>query len=340
LEGRVTASRQDVPARFAVACGGYAAALEHGPLDASTRQSYLSRVRSFLSWLDSAGTAGPDPLGDHRGRDLAVRSYRDYLKDGRNLTVLTVNAHLTALAHFYAWLDLGPAWVPRDQPAYLPAGALDAGQQERWLAAVERRPLARDRAIARLLFHAGLRDSELVALNVDDVPLSSRRARVIVRAGQGGSREIPLADRAARADIAEWKAKRKADPGEAALFLNRHGGRMSVRSVRQLLADLAADAGLTGEDGRPDAPPHRIRLTFAANVLRSGTDAATAAALMGQQYLAPAQAAAASPPPRQRSRDGAARPSRAAAAGSITRGAHRASRAGSGQAPSGTDPGQ
>ncbi len=268
----MTAPRQDVPARFAAACDGYAAALEHGPLGASTRRAYASRVRSFLAWLEAAGITGPDPLTDHRARDRAVGGYRDYLKNDRGLAVVTVNAHLTAVAHFYAWLDLGPAWVPRDQPAHLPAEALDAGEQERWLAAVARRPLARDRAIARLLLHAGLRASELVALDVGDVLLSSRRGTVIVRARQGGTRQIPVADRAARADIAAWKAERQAGPGEGegALFLNQYGGRLSVRSVRQLLADLAADAGLTGEDGRPGAPPHRIRLTFAANLHRGG----------------------------------------------------------------------
>lgn len=300
----MTEPRQDVPARFAAAYDGYAAALEYGPLDASTRRAYISRVRSFLAWLDSAGTAGPDPLADHHGRDVAVRRYRDHLKNGRKLAVLTVNAHLTAVAHFYGYLDLGPAWVPRDEAAYLPPEALDAGEQERWLAAVARRPLARDRAIARLLFHAGLRVSELVALDVDDVPLSGRRGTVIVGSGQD-SREIPLTDRAARADIAEWKAARRGDPA-GALFLNRHSGRLSARSVSQLLAELAEDAGLTGKDGKPDAPPHRIRLTFAANLLRGGTDIATAAALMGQRYLAPALAAAAAPPPRRRRPGGSA----------------------------------
>jgi site-specific recombinase XerC len=272
LEGRVTA-RQDVPARFAAAYDGYAASLAGGPLDASTRRAYASRIRLFLAWLDSGGTAGPDPLADHRQRDRVVRGYRDYLRNSRKLAVLTVNAHLTAVAHFYSYLNMGPAWVPRDESAYVPPEPLDAGEQERWLAAAGRLPLARDRAIARLLFHAGLRVSELVALDVDDVSLSARGGQVSVRSG-GASREIPLTDRAARADIAEWTAARQRGPGGAwsrALFLNQRGGRLSARSVSQMLAQLADDAALTGPDGKPDAPPRRIRLTFAANLRRGLT---------------------------------------------------------------------
>ncbi|MED7931538.1 hypothetical protein SMD20_45475 [Nonomuraea sp. LP-02] len=56
----------------------------------------------------------------------------------------TVNAHLTALDHFFAQLGLGPAVVRRDDAPKLAPRALDARQQKRYLRAVERRPLARD----------------------------------------------------------------------------------------------------------------------------------------------------------------------------------------------------
>ncbi|MFI7538533.1 hypothetical protein [Streptosporangium sp. NPDC049376] len=52
----------------------------------------------------------------------------------------------------------------------------DAHQQKRYLRAVERRPLARDHAISRLLFYSGVRIAELVALD-DDIPLSARKGK-------------------------------------------------------------------------------------------------------------------------------------------------------------------
>ena len=292
-----------MPARFAAAYDGYAAALACSPLDTSTRRAYISRIRSFLAWLDSGGTAGLDPLAGHRQRDRAVRGYRDYLRNSRKLAVLTVNAHLTAVAHFYSYLNLGPAWVPREESAYVPPVPLDAGEQERWLAAADRLPLARDRAIARLLFHAGLRVAELVALDVGDISLSAGRGQVSVRR-DGASREIPLTDRATTADVAEWTSARQGSPGGArspALFLNQRDGRLSARSVSQLLAQLADDARLTGQDGKPDVPPRRIRLTFAANLLRGGADTASTAAMIGQRHMGTAMAA----PPARRRRPGA-----------------------------------
>jgi len=124
---------------------------------------------------------------------------------------------------------------------------------------------ARPGGIGYTLFYSGVRVSELVALDVDDVPLSARKGKVIVREGKGGdSREIPLLEPAARAALSEWKIERASWPGAAttALFVNRWGGRLSARAVDQLLDELAAAADLTGEDGQPAASAHTIRHTF------------------------------------------------------------------------------
>jgi integrase/recombinase XerC len=286
---RVAGPRQQVPARYAAVYDGYAAALERAPLDDDTRRAYTSRVRSYLAWLDSAGITGPDPLTDPHGRDFAARDYRSWLKTAGRRAPSTVNAHLTALDHFYGHLGLGALRVRRDQLPRRAPRALGVREQKRYLRAVEARALARDRAIGRLLFYSGLRVSELVGLDVDDVPLSARKGKVIVREGKGGdSREIPLLDPAARAAVAGWKAERAGWPGggtTAALFLNRRGGRLSARAVDQLLDDLAADADLTGEDDRPAASAHTVRHTFGTNLLRNGVDIVTVAELMGHRRL-------------------------------------------------------
>jgi integrase/recombinase XerC len=172
----------------------------------------------------------------------------------------TVNAHLTALDHFYEHLGLGAVRVQRDQLPRRAPRALDARQQKRYLRAVETRPLARDRAIGRLLFYSGVRVDELVSLDTGDVPLSARKGKVIVREGKGGdSREIRLLDPSARTAVTEWKKDRAAWPQPAenpALFLNRRGGRLSARAVDLLLDGLAADADLVDDDGNPVASAH------------------------------------------------------------------------------------
>ncbi|MDF2709609.1 MAG: phage integrase family protein, partial [Nonomuraea muscovyensis] len=159
-----------------------------------------------------------------------------------------MNAHLTALDHFFSQLGLGLAIVRRDDAPKLAPRALDARQQKRYLRAVERRPLARDRAIGRLLFYSGVRIAELVALDDNDVPLSARKGKVIVRSGKGEtSREIPLPHGTARASVTEWRTERASWPGAAdnpALLLNRRGGRLSTRAVDQLVHELATDADM------------------------------------------------------------------------------------------------
>lgn len=282
-------ARVQVPERYAAVFDGYAAALEHAPLDADTRRAYDSRVRSYLAWLDSAEITGPDPLTDAHGRDFAGRDYRSYLKTVARRATSTVNAHLTALDHFYGYLGLGAVTVQRDLLPRRAPRALDAREQKRFLRAVEARPLARDRAIGRLLFYSGVRVEELVSLDEQDVPLSARKGKVIVREGKGGdSREVPVVDPTARAAVAEWKKERAGWRGAGenpALFLNRRGGRMSARAVDQLLDALAADADLVDGEGNPAVSAHNIRHTFGTNLLRNGVDIVTVAELMGHRRL-------------------------------------------------------
>ncbi len=179
--------------------------------------------------------------------------------------------------------------VQRDQLPRRAPRALDAREQKRYLRAVEARPLSRDRAIGRLLFYSGVRVDELVSLDEDDVPLSARKGKVIVREGKGGdSREVPLVDQVARASVAEWKKERATWRGadeNPALFLNRRGGRLSARAVDQLLDALAADADLVDDDGNAVASAHTLRHTFGTNLLRSGVDIVTVAELMGHRRL-------------------------------------------------------
>lgn len=282
----MTGRAQRVPPRFMAVCDGYAAALDGARLDAATRRAYLSRVRSYLAWLGSAAIPGADPLADPGARDLAVREYLGYLGTARNLAARTVYDHHTALDHFYEHLDLGPPWVRRGELPRRVYRALDEREQVRWLAELQERPLARDRAIGRLLFNCGLRPPELAALDVGDVRVRDLEGTVTVRAGE--PRQIPLSDPAAAADIATWQAERPGWPGASsspALILNLRGGRLSTRSVSQLLSELATAAGLTDEHGRPDGSPHRIRLTYGANLICGGTDIITVSALMGLRNL-------------------------------------------------------
>ncbi|MGI5164383.1 tyrosine-type recombinase/integrase [Spirillospora sp. CA-253888] len=281
--------RQQVPDAYTGVHTDYAAALAGAPLDADTRRAYDSRVRAYLGWLEAAGDLdGGDPLADARTRDFAARDYKAHLRTVLGRSDNTVNAHLTALDHFYEHLGLGKVGVRRAPVPRRAPRALTAQQQTSFLRAAERRALARDRAIGRLLFHSGVRVSELVALDVDDVPVSPRKGAVRVRAGEDEiAREIPLTDPTARGAVAQWKAERAGWPGAdtGALLLNRRGGRLSARAVDRLLDEIAIEAGLVDGHGDPIVSAHVLRHTFATDLLRAGVDIVIVAELLGHTHL-------------------------------------------------------
>src|SRR5207244_13298379 len=138
------------------------------------RRTNLLNVRRCLAWLGAAAVDG-DPLADVEARDCAVRDYRSHLQVVAKAAPATVNAALAAIDDFYARRGLGRATAERaDLPEQAPQ-ALDMRAVLRWLRAVEAHLAPRDRALAGVLFNAGARISEAVALDVDDVRLSARK---------------------------------------------------------------------------------------------------------------------------------------------------------------------
>lgn len=148
----------------------------------------------------------------------------------------------------------------------------------------------RDRAILEVLYGAGLRISELVGLDVDDVDLEA--GNISVRSGKGSKgRVVPTGGHARRAISSYLQRTRPALAGRAqrgttrgALFLNARGGRLSRQGCWKILKGYAGGAGL-GEK----VSPHTLRHSFATHMLDRGADIRVVQELLGHASLSTTQ---------------------------------------------------
>jgi tyrosine recombinase XerC len=223
-----------------------------------------------------------------------VREFLAKLRD-KNYCKSTVARKLATLRSFYKFLvrrgylannPVAPIRTPK-QDKRLPK-CLDIEQIEKLLANPDTTTLlgARDRAMLETLYSTGLRVSELVALNVADVDLASSVIRV---RGKGKKqRMIPLGPGAVQAilhflDLRRNDARSAAFDTEA-LFINKHGQRLSTRSVRRKLDKYLLEAGLD-----LSVSPHTLRHSFATHMLRQGADLRSVQEMLGHQSLSTTQ---------------------------------------------------
>ena len=141
----------------------------------------------------------------------------------------------------------------------------------------------RDRAILELFYASGLRLSELVGLDVEDVNLSARMVRVM---GKGAKeRIVPFNDTTKKA-IGAWLKERMAltKTGGDALFVNFRGSRLTGRSVQRLLARYVSMCST-----RFGISPHALRHSFATHLLERGADLRAIQELLGHVALSTTQ---------------------------------------------------
>jgi len=143
----------------------------------------------------------------------------------------------------------------------------------------------RDRALLELLYASGLRVSELVGLNLEQVNLDTREIRVW---GKGSKERVGLmGEPAATALIAYLEQGRTQLIGRKksnALFLNRYGERLTERRVQRILEKYASTVGI----GRR-VHPHMLRHTFATHLLDGGADLRVVQELLGHASLSSTQ---------------------------------------------------
>jgi len=145
---------------------------------------------------------------------------------------------------------------------------------------------ARDKAMFEVLYSTGMRVSELVDLNRTDVDETSQCIRV---RGKGKKHRTTPVGPTALGSVRKYIELRESDPRNAsfdpeALFVNKHGKRLSTRSVRRKLDKYLIEAGID-----PSVSPHTLRHSFATHMLNNGADLRGVQELLGHQSISTTQ---------------------------------------------------
>jgi integrase len=209
---------------------GFPTALTH------TRRAYASRTAQFLNWLVGQPNANSygDPLKSPSARDFAVRDFKNFLKLEKQAKPSSVNLSLAALDYFYRSLGQAPPNCPREEIAKTAPQALTQADQRHLRRTLQSGRSKLDYALVTLLLYTSIRLSEAVALNLNDVSLSPRKAQIIIRAGKGNTyREVPLntAVKTALSDWLEQRSQKFPETKQAVFFLNRRGLPLSARAL-------------------------------------------------------------------------------------------------------------
>lgn len=227
-----------------------------------------------------------------------IRQFLAHLSE-QMYSAATMARKIATLRSFYKWADRrgltngNPMTLIRTprQGKRLPK-AITIEQVERLLAAPDTRDVlgARDRAMLETLYSTGIRVSELVGLNVDDVDVDAKTMRIT---GKGRKdRIVPLGSHAI-ASVQRYVTMLRGDARFAALwegrragplFVNKHGSRLSSRSVRRKLDKYLKQVGLD-----PTISPHTLRHSFATHLLDNGADLRSVQELLGHQSLSTTQ---------------------------------------------------
>jgi len=261
-----------------------------------TLRGYASDLEQFYRYLTEDPGGNPRPEPDLEQIDnITIREFLGQRYRARNRKS-SVARKLATIRSFLQYLAAKGAVAsnrarlvasPRQEkrlPDYL---GLDTVKE--LLESVETsRPLGkRDRAILELLYASGLRVGELVQLDLADIDLNERLVRVL---GKGRKeRIVPYGTPAHDALVAYLDARPSlfrtpGSRGREAVFLNRNGGRLTARSVRNIVRHYTVSLAQ-----RLKVHPHTLRHTFATHMLNAGADLRSIQELLGHESLSTTQ---------------------------------------------------
>ena len=254
---------------------------------ANTIASYMRDIRQFSEWLRAA--EGTDVVD---ASQVNISEYLAHLEDeGRSGA--TVSRNLASLKNFFSYvvssgfLETTPVTDIHVERGEKKMPQILTGREIELLlaqpACVDAKG-CRDKAMLEVMYATGIRVTELIDLDVDDVNLEAGTIRC---AGAKKTRSIPLYPAALKAlssYLMEVRRGMIADPDEKALFVNVSGMRMSRQGFWKILKYYQASAHI-----EKDITPHTLRHSFAVHLLENGADLGSVQELMGHSDISSTQ---------------------------------------------------
>jgi integrase/recombinase XerD len=263
-------------------------------LSGNTISAYRRDLARYASFLASRGIRDARAVDDATVAGFVARLSSSTHHDGAPYRATSVVRALSSVRSFHRFLmregqaDRDPsAGVVRPKlPRALPR-PLSVDDVQRLLASPPDGTPAglRDRAVLETLYGAGLRVTELVGLDVDDLDVEEGSVRVL---GKGSKeRDVPLG-RYARAALAAYLTQGRpalaSSRSRSALFLNRRGGRLTRQGCAGILSVHVKRAGIAKR-----VTPHTLRHSFATHLLEGGADVRVVQELLGHASVATTQ---------------------------------------------------
>ncbi len=253
----------------------------------NTIQSYRHDVAQFMKYLDSAGITDIQ-----KTTKTTVLTYLLKLqKEGKASS--TVSRTLASLRSFYAYMNEQGVAMPD------PTGNLETPKVEKKLPSIlspdevdrllEQPDITdikgkRDKAMMELLYATGIRVSELISLDINDVNLN---LGFIKCSGTKKERVVPMgtiAKSALNEYILYSRAEMVKDDSEHILFVNCNGSKLSRQGFWKIIKQYQKKAGITA-----DITPHTLRHSFAAHLLENGADLKSIQEMLGHADISSTQ---------------------------------------------------
>jgi integrase/recombinase XerC len=252
-----------------------------------TIKAYANDLSSFA---EHVGSCHPDDI-DH----LRIRAFLSSLYES-GLSKTSVARSLAAVRSLFRWL--AREGVVQHNPAKLVATPKLPKKLPRVPSIEEMNSVLdsrmhettsfpeRDRLMMELLYGCGIRNSELVGINLGDIRMANEA--ILIRGKGKKERYVPFGDSARIALDAYLTARQKiliaTRKNTNALLINQRGGRLTTRSVGRIVKKIAIAKGLS-----PDVHPHTLRHAFGTHMLEEGADLRAIQEMLGHERLSTTQ---------------------------------------------------